>query len=108
MTVSVMRVPASGAIVLTKTLRLQCGQIKCFTRNALLALLSKGAGKANKSELRGAVVGLAEVAVEASGRGGHDDATETLLAHDVPSSARHGVGAVEVNTIDDIPLSVSH
>ena len=50
----------------------------------LRALDREHAGEADEAHLRGAVVGLAEVAEDAGGRRGGDDAAVALLAHDHP------------------------
>jgi len=55
----------------------------------LLALDGQGLHQADQRHLGGAVVGLAEVAVEARRRGRHHDAAVALLAHRLP----HGLGA---------------
>jgi hypothetical protein len=57
----------------------------------LAALGGEREAEAGEAELGGAVVGLAEVAVDAGGRGGEEDAAVALLAHPRP----RGVGDLE-------------
>ena len=66
-----MRVLATGAMALALMLFLR-------------ALDGEHAGEADEAHLRGAVVGLAEVAEDAGGRRGVDDAAVVLLAHVLP------------------------
>ena len=81
-TVSVSREPAIGAMVLTRMFLLhgpRCASV---------------CAEADQPELGHRVVGLAEVAVDAGGRRGDDDAAVALLAHVRPGRVRDAEGAV--------------
>jgi hypothetical protein len=75
---------------------------------ALGALLGERRGEADERHFGGRVVGLAKVAVEAGGRGGVDDAAKALIAHEREGGARDGVGALDVNVVNEIPVTVGH
>ena len=85
------------------------------------------AGRTIKAELGHGVVGLTEVAVDTSRRGGHDDATELLLLHEGPSSLGASIGTLakkshhhdasdtqqhhhylDVDLVDEIPVLLGH
>ena len=71
-----------------------------------LALLGKSLSKADKRKLSGRVVGLAKVTVEASSRSSVDNAAKLLLAEVGPSSLGDLVGAVNVDSVNEIPVLV--
>src|SRR5699024_4590231 len=74
----------------------------------LLAFDVQRVHQADHRHLRGAVVGLAEIAVETGSGGGHDDAAVTLLAHDRPyrMAAIGGTGQVYGDHL--VPVVVAH
>src|SRR5690554_7254181 len=74
----------------------------------LAAFNGQGAGQTIEAELGHAVVGLTEVAVDAGGGGGEDDAPEVLLLHLVPRSMSDLVGPFHMNLVDQIPVGVGH
>jgi hypothetical protein len=74
MTVAVIRVPASGAIVFTCS-RLSRQKKKSFVYVDVLAFAfkSQGVGKAHQCDFHCRVVGLAKVAIQSRCRSGGDD-----------------------------------
>ena len=72
------------------------------------ALLGEGLGEADHGELGSRVVGLAEVAEQASGRGGVDDTAVLLLAEVGPGGAGALVRAADVDLEDEVPVLVLH
>ncbi len=72
------------------------------------ALDRQGVGQAEDAKLGRRVIGLAEVAVDAGGRGGHDDAAVALVAHHRPGGVRHGERALQVHALDQIPVFRRH
>ena len=73
-----------------------------------VALKSQGAGEADQSELGHGVVGLAEVAVEARGRRGHEDAAVFLLPQVGPGGHGHPLRPQHVDQIDQVPVLLAH
>jgi hypothetical protein len=74
----------------------------------LLALEREGLGEAVDAELGHRVVGLAEVAVDAGGRRGHDDAAVALVAHQAPRGGGALVAAEDVDLVDEVPVGLAH
>ena len=70
------------------------------------ALLGEGLCEADHAQLGSRVVGLAEVAEQAGGGGGVDDATELLLAEVRPGGAGALVAALDVDLEDEVPVGV--
>lgn len=76
-------------------------------KNVVLeALLGQSLGEAHETELGGRVIGLAKVAVEAGSGRGIDDSAILLLSEKGPGGSRHLEGAVCVNLVNEIPVSV--
>jgi hypothetical protein len=63
---------------------------------------------ADDAQLAGAVIGLAEIAIEAGRGGGHDDAAEVLRFHDVPCSVNRQEGAAQVNGENQVDVLNGH
>lgn len=74
----------------------------------LLTLLGQGFSEAYKSKLSSGIICLTKVAVEAGSRGCVNDAAKLLLAEVWPSSFGNFVGAVNVNVVNQIPVSISN
>src|SRR5690554_3883812 len=74
----------------------------------LAAFDRQGAGQTVETELGHAVVGLTEIAVDAGGRGGEDDAAEVLFLHLVPGSMGNLVGTFHMDLVDQIPVGIGH
>src|SRR5690606_37207080 len=74
----------------------------------LAAFNGQGAGQTIEAELGHAVVGLTEVAVDAGGGGGEDDAPEVLFLHLVPGSMGNLVGTFHMDLVDQIPVGIGH
>src|SRR5690606_23020961 len=74
----------------------------------LAPLYGQGTGQAVQAELGHAVVGLAEVAVDAGGGGGEDDPAVLLLAQVFPGGAGNLVGTLDVDLVDQVPVGVLH
>ncbi len=77
--------------------------------NVLAApFLGQTVGQPGQTKLGGTVVGLAEVAVQARRRGGHDDAAIALLAHDRPGRMGDAHGAFKVDFQHQVPVLLRH
>ena len=70
--------------------------------------MGKGLAHAVEAQLGGRIVGLAEVAVDAGGRSGEDDAAEGLFAEEGPGGLGHAEGATQVHFHDLVPVFLAH
>ena len=92
---SVIRVAAVGAIVLTLIL-------------SRAPSIARVLHQADQAELRGAVIGLAEIAVEAGRAGGHQHAAVILRAHRLPDRLGAIGGADQVDVHDRAEIGQVH
>ena len=75
---------------------------------ALLALERERLREAVEAELGHRVVRLAEVAVDAGGRRGHDDAAVAGVAHVRPRGVGDAERAEHVDLVDEVPVGLRH
>ncbi len=75
---------------------------------ALAALDRERLAEAEEAELGHRVVRLAEVAVDARGRGGHDHAAVAGLAHVGPRGMGDREAALDVDLVDQVPVRLGH
>ena len=68
----------------------------------------EGVRQADHAQLHHRVVGLAEVAVDAGGRGGEDDSPVALVAQVRPGGVRHPEAAERVDAVDQVPVFLRH
>lgn len=109
MTVCVRRDPAVGTRALDRMLYLAPSWAREL-ENPIKAALAKKMGIENrKGEYpTGCVVGLSEVSIYSSVGRSDDDSSVSLVLQIGPSGLSHGVGSLDVNLEDEVPVEISH